>query len=273
MGFVDLFRPKYRHSDVRVRLEAVRALTSDEADILATVARTDKDPGVRRVAIEKLDEAEVLAEIARRDADNALRGLASSRAAGMWVSSACQDDDEQLAEAALQGLLSLGDQRALAEVANRAAIRAIRQQATDELKDPRALAELARATSSPEVRQAAVARIEDLEVLRAVAVDSSAKELGLLAVERLGGREVLEQVAQKAKTKAVRQRARPKPRKDAEMYCADARTRQHEHDRKCDQPDKKHPLPHASILTRPSRPHNRIGSVLPAALPLLIKAQ
>ena len=96
MGFLDLFRSKYRHSDVRVRLEAVRSMTSDDAEILATVARTDKDASVRRVAIEKLDEVDVLAEVAKKDAEANLRDLASERAAEIWVSSACQDEDQAL---------------------------------------------------------------------------------------------------------------------------------------------------------------------------------
>jgi hypothetical protein len=43
MGIADLFRPKYRHSDVRVRTEAVRALTADDAALLIQIARTDRD--------------------------------------------------------------------------------------------------------------------------------------------------------------------------------------------------------------------------------------
>jgi betaine-aldehyde dehydrogenase len=136
MGIANFFRPKYKHSDVKVRLEAVRALTSDETDILATVARSDKDAGVRRVAIEKLDEVDVLAEIATRDDDRAIRDLAGSRASELWITSACQDEDEELAKTALSGLLKLGDQRAVAEVAGRAADRAVRQQALAALNGP-----------------------------------------------------------------------------------------------------------------------------------------
>src|SRR5215470_15602238 len=63
MGIADLFRPKYRHSDVRVRTEAVRALTADDAAILVQIARTDSDTGVRRLAIERIATADVLADI------------------------------------------------------------------------------------------------------------------------------------------------------------------------------------------------------------------
>ena len=64
MGIADLFRPKYRHSNIRVRTEAVRALTRDDAAILEQVARTDRDIGVRRIAIEKIDTPDILAELA-----------------------------------------------------------------------------------------------------------------------------------------------------------------------------------------------------------------
>ena len=107
MGITDFFKPKYRHSDVKVRLEAVRALSSDDADILATVARSDRDPGVRRVAIEKIATADVLAEIAGAEDDRALRSLAGNRAAQLWVTAACQGDDpDQAADARSHDLLA-----------------------------------------------------------------------------------------------------------------------------------------------------------------------
>ena len=37
MGIVDLFRPKHRHSDARVCLAAVRAMSSDDTTLLATL--------------------------------------------------------------------------------------------------------------------------------------------------------------------------------------------------------------------------------------------
>src|SRR3954471_1455418 len=94
MGIADLFRPKYRHSNVRVRTEAVRALTSDDAAILVQIARTDRDIGVRRIAIEKIDEADVLAQIAAAETERSLRDYAGERAAQLWTSVACSDDSE-----------------------------------------------------------------------------------------------------------------------------------------------------------------------------------
>ena len=81
MGIADLFRPKYRHSDVRVRAEAVKALTVDDAATLVQIARTDRDSSVRRIALEKIDEADVLAELAAAESERSLRDYAGERAA------------------------------------------------------------------------------------------------------------------------------------------------------------------------------------------------
>jgi len=207
MGIADLFRPKHRHSDVRVRTEAVKALTHDDATILVQVARTDRDIGVRRLAIGKIEEATVLADIAAAESERSLRDFAGERAALLWQSSACSDDEHEANEA-LSGIMKLGEQHALVEVAVNAALPAVRKRAFGELRDPRALAELAKGDAPQDIRLAAVGRIDDGDVLRAIAIDTTIKEVGLAAVDKLDDADRLENVAQKAKNKAVRQRAR-----------------------------------------------------------------
>ncbi len=207
MGITDLFRPKYRHSDVRVRTEAVRAMTADDAAVLTQVARTDRDIGVRRLAIAKIEEAEVLADIAAAESERSLRDYAGERAAELWAQIACGDDADD-ASAALAGIMKLGDQQALVEVVVDASLPALRKRAFGEVRDPRALADLAKSEAPHEIRLAAVGRIDDGDVLRALAIDTTLKEVGLAAVDKLDDAERLENVAQKAKNKAVRQRAR-----------------------------------------------------------------
>lgn len=207
MGIADLFRPKYRHSDVRVRTEAVKALTTDDAAILVQVARTDRDIGVRRIAIEKIDAADVLADLASAETERSLRDFAGERAAQLWTQAACADDGDA-ANTALTGIVKLGDQHALVDVALRAANAAVRKKAFGELRDPKALADLAKREGPQDIRLAAVGRIDDGDALRALAIDTTAKEVGLAAVDKLDDVDRLENIAQKAKNKAVRQRAR-----------------------------------------------------------------
>ena len=207
MGIADFFRPKYRHSDVRVRTEAVKALTAEDAAILEQVARTDRDIGVRRLAIEKIKVPDVLAGLGEAETERSLRELITERAAELWVSGACSKDPDE-ANTALAGIIKLGDQHALVSVVVRAATPAIRKRAFGELRDPRALAELAKSDAAQDLRTAAVARIDDGDVLRALAIDTTQKEVGLAAVEKIDDVDRLENVAAKAKNKAVRQKAR-----------------------------------------------------------------
>lgn len=88
MGIADFFRPKYRHSDAKVRLEAVRALPSEDHDILATIVRKDRELSVRRAAIERIDEPSVLADLAADVEERTLRDLAGGRAAEIWITDA-----------------------------------------------------------------------------------------------------------------------------------------------------------------------------------------
>ena len=201
MGIADLFRPKYRHSDVRVRTEAVRALTNDDAATLIQVARTDRDIGVRRLAIEKIDEPDVLAEIAAAETERSLRDFAGERAAQLWTPRACGDDAEAAGNA-LAGIIKLGDQHALVDVAVTRADRRdpqarVRRAARSDARSPSSR----RAKAPQDLRIAAVARIDDGDVLRALAIDTTAKEVGLAAVDKLDDVDRLENVAQKAKNK------------------------------------------------------------------------
>ncbi len=207
MGLVDLFRPKYRHSDVRVRTEAVRALTAEDAVILEQIARTDRDIGVRRIAIEKIETPDVLAALGDAETERSLRELINERAAELWISNACSSDADK-ANTALAGIIKLGDQHALVAVVVRAANPGIRKRAFGELRDPRALAQLAKSEAAQDLRIAAVARIDDGDVLRALAIDTMQKEVGLAAVEKIDDVDRLENVANKAKNNAVRKRAR-----------------------------------------------------------------
>ncbi len=209
MGLTDLFRPKYRHSDAAVRADAVRQMGADEVDLVARIAREDRDASVRRIAIDRIEDPAILAEIAAKEPDPGLRDHARARAADLWVTHAAGADGLEAAHDALGGLIRIGDQRSLAEVAERADNPAVRDVALSKLTEPRALADLARsANAHASTRQAALGRIKDGDVLRAIAVDEQRKDLALAALERIDDVNTLETIAVKAKVKAVRTRAR-----------------------------------------------------------------
>ncbi|MFO0579881.1 MAG: DUF349 domain-containing protein [Polyangia bacterium] len=209
MGLLDLFRPKWKHSDATIRLEAVKALISEDLPILTQVLRHDRDVRVRRAALKKVQDAELLSELADKDPDEALRRDAADKASELWLDAALDKDDEALALSAVDRLLG---QRALTEVACRAHFPAVQKAALallkDKDKDDRARAEIARRSDDPALRTAAAAAIRDEEVLRDLLCADANRELLLSLLDRVKSPEALEQIARRAKVKAVAKAAR-----------------------------------------------------------------
>ena len=112
MGFVDLFRPKWKHSNVAVRAAAVRQLGAEDDEILASIARSDGDPNVRRIAIKKLSDLDLLLQLGESDDDEGLRQLARSRAHGLLVSDAVSPHEG----AAMEAVERITEQKTLAMV-------------------------------------------------------------------------------------------------------------------------------------------------------------
>lgn len=71
MAIKDIFRPKWRHSNPKVRKAAIKKLTDQK--LLLNVAINDNVNVVREVAVQKLKHQEVLADIAKNDTDIMVR--------------------------------------------------------------------------------------------------------------------------------------------------------------------------------------------------------
>ena len=74
---MNVFRPKWKHSDWRVRLAAVQKLT--DQPLLADIAKNAVEQIVRTTAALKLTDQAVLAEIAKNDFDPLVRAAAAER--------------------------------------------------------------------------------------------------------------------------------------------------------------------------------------------------
>ncbi len=207
MGLADLFRPKHKHSDPDVRLEAIRHLGDGDGEILAQLARGDAARQVRKAAIERLEDPVRLVEVAAREPDSGLRELAESRARvrlARWAES--EQPDRALTAIRQIAQLEHGG-RALVVIARRAQLAEVRRAAVESLRTDRELADVARSGADTELRVFALGRIESPEILRSVAVDEHRKEVGFAVVERLEDAESLAHVASKGKNRLVRARA------------------------------------------------------------------
>jgi hypothetical protein len=205
MAIGDLFRPKHKHSDVTTRVEVVRGLGAEDADLLAEIASTDDDAQVRRLALDKLSDADALARIAASERDPALRAHALERATERFTVQAMSGQD---VEGALVWLGGLDEQRPLAQLACRASSFSLRERAVERLRDERALADVVRDSRDPQIAAAALARIDDRSILRKLAMDIESRDLGAAVMDRIDDDpELLTSLAARAKSKAIRQRA------------------------------------------------------------------
>jgi hypothetical protein len=201
MGFLDLFRPKWRHSDVEVRSEAVREL--DDAALLARVLEGDDEPRIRRIALKKISDLDAILRAAERDADAGVREAAMEKASARLLGAAT-GDDEEAARRAIERLT----ERDLAQVARTAHEPAIRKLALGKVKDERLLAEVARKAEDAELRVLAVGRIADPKILEDLARNDSHKAVALAATEKLSDPQVLAVIARSAKSAPARNAAR-----------------------------------------------------------------
>lgn len=205
MGLLDLFRPKWKHSDATIRLEAVKSLISEDLPILTQVLRHDRDVRVRRAALKKVEDAELLSELADKDPDEGLRRDAADKAGELWLEAVLDPEDEALATQAVERLVG---QRALIEAACRAKFPAVRQAALAGLKDDRGRAEVARRSDDTALRSAAAAAIKDGEALRDLLCSDGNRELLLSQLDRVRDAASLEYIVRRAKSKAVAKAAR-----------------------------------------------------------------
>jgi hypothetical protein len=226
MGLLDRFKPqpRWKHADPLVRVAGVQEVPEDEQDLLATIARTDADPRVRRAAVSKLLIVAVLSEVARHETDTQAR----DEAAGVLLDIAlgAYSASEEASLAAVEGLAGLPPADAtkqLVLVAKTARVEEVSRRALDTVGgDPRALGTIARRAEHASVRLEALARLADPHEITATALKTDYKDVGLAAVERLAEAGSLRVVAARAKNAAAQRRAKALLRATEEAEAARA---------------------------------------------------
>ncbi len=182
MGWLDKFKPDWKHSDPAVRMEAMRRETDHK--VLSRRALEDDSQRVRLAAVTRISDAATLARVAATDASEEVRLAAVERLS----------DDQ-----ALQALVrkSPSQRVRLAAVArirdSDAALYLVKQHddpqvrcaAVRTLSDQAILSEVVARSPFSETRLAAVRQLKDAETLAAIAIGNPETPLRLAAVERL----------------------------------------------------------------------------------------
>ncbi|HEX6463604.1 MAG TPA: DUF349 domain-containing protein [Vicinamibacterales bacterium] len=210
MSFLDRFKiqPRYKSTDPEQRVAGVAELTDTAEDmaVLASLAREDADPRVRRAAIARIQDVGVLADLASTDADEGVRAGLIERLAGVAGSS-------ELSDAALRALGALSDPRQIGTVAKTSPVAAVRLEAVGRLTDVKSLSSVARHAADGRVAALAVERVQDPAELLNIAAKADHKDAGVAALERAAAagaadRATLDGLADRAKNKSVGKRAR-----------------------------------------------------------------
>ena len=178
MGFLGFGRPKWKHQNADVRLEAVGRLADDSQGTFAEIVRTDADPRVRAAAALRINEIPRLVEL-QKLTDPAVKRIATERLSGVadqWLRA------KPLAECR-PFLDHITDQKTLAELSVQAADAGVRSAA------------FAKFTAQPELSPA---------LLTLVAIQDSTGDLAQQALSRIDKRALLKDIARKAKVETVR---------------------------------------------------------------------
>ena len=196
-------QPPWTDPDPLVRLDGTYEIPDDDQDLLASIARDDPDPRVRRAVIERVEIADVLGALAGSDPDADVRDAARDGLARL----ACRAD-EGGDERAAAALANLSEDRYLAQVAKTAEREVVATAALARLTESRSIAGTAKQSVHAAVRLGAVARLDVAEDLTSVAQNGEHKDSALAALERVADPEALRSIAALAKCKVAGRRAK-----------------------------------------------------------------
>lgn len=140
MGFIsNLFKPKWKNDDWKVRLEAVKNL--DDQDILVDIVKNDFNYDVRREAVKNIKDDSVLFEIAKGFSNTGIR---------------------------IEATKHINDESILIDLAKNAYNYNIRLEAVKKIKDESVLKNIAKNDKDLNVRNEAIKNINDKEFVNKV---------------------------------------------------------------------------------------------------------
>lgn len=197
MSVLDIFRPKWKHSNFHIRQEAVANM--DDVQILGKIASHDSEVSVRDTAVQQLSDL------------------------------ALNDDNENTRIAAISFIPNqdLMEGIIASNAPNRVRIAAVRQ-----IKDPKMLSEVALNDSSRDVRYAAIRKVTDEDVLALVAIRDRSSKNRRYSAERITKQELLSEIAQTTQDAEIKKQVIPSIQdqellKEISLYASNTEIRLH----------------------------------------------
>ncbi len=193
MGLADLFRPKWKHSSYRVRLEAVKKI--DDQSLLETIALQDEDVSVRLEAVKKIDAQPVLEKIALQDEEPSVRLEAVKKIDAqtpVLEKIALQDEEPSVRREAVK---KIDAQPVLERIALQGKHRTARLEAAKKIDAQPVLERIALQDVEYSVRLEAVKKIDAQPVLERIALQDKDASVRQEAAKTIDAQPVLERIA------------------------------------------------------------------------------
>jgi len=181
MGLYNFFKPKWQHSDPKIRLKAVQAFGDADRQTLLQLVTSDPNQGVRQAALAKIDDWRQIAPLVTPDLDPEKAGAINHR------------------------MESLQRAEVSAAVALEAKLAALAVITSDQV-----LADIALSESGADIRLAAIARIGDQAVLADLITKNCGKDPALLAIDKIDDEALLRMAAKNASNRVARAKAQRK---------------------------------------------------------------
>ncbi len=183
MKFSDFFKPSWKHSDPKIRTEAIKQLSEEyNLNDLKEIAIQDDLAENQKLALKKISNENALAEIANSSQQKGIAEQAQKKLNEIWSKKALETSDESQA---LDLVAKISDSKFIESIAlNHKSIN-VRRKCMQALNNPNSLYKLALAESTDEIALEAFKSITKTSQYETLAKKATNKQVRLKAKEKL----------------------------------------------------------------------------------------
>jgi len=182
MSIKDLIVPRWKHSNLQVRINAIRSLESDEKlDVIKQILKNDPEPEVRIEAIQHLEDTNLLKHVIETDSDVYAQKAANNKLNKCYANQIHNTNDQT-------------QQKKL----------------IDEINDEKILAQIACDTKKPEIRLMVIHRISNSVLLCQITEKNCGLKPGKAIVDKISDPKLLEVISKNASNKKIKKYAKEK---------------------------------------------------------------
>lgn len=204
MSLLDSFKPKWKHSDPKVRREALKKITDQK--VLYKIVSYDKNSGVRKTAIEKVTDQDVLSEIVMNDENADVRKAALEKVTDQDVLFSIVQNDKN-ADVRKEAFEKVIDKKALNMIAQYNENADVRKAAIEKVNNQKVLSEIARYDENADVRKEAIEKVTNQDVLSSIAQNDKNADVRKEAVKRTRTDDVRKAAVKKQEAAVQKQKA------------------------------------------------------------------